>query len=442
MSLFGHRHQIEEQGTNNADSIEANEALAYKKALSQSVAMIEFSPDGTILDANNNFLNTLGYSLSEIVGQHHRMFVDQDERSSTKYHSFWSTLKKGEFFAGEFKRVTKDGNEIWIQASYNPVIVDGRVQKVIKQAVDITASKNESIITNGQVQAVGRSQAVIQFNTNGEIITANENFLAATGYTLNEVVGRHHRIFCDSEYANSSDYKEFWRALGNGENRNGQFRRVRKNGDEIWIQATYLSVLDDSGQPIQVVKYAQDITDLIKKQTEATVLGNSLADSVQEMSSAIDEVTKNIQKTATETDRAMNLATNTSSNAGALQESGKTIGQIIEAIQGLASQTKLLALNATIEAARAGESGKGFAVVAQEVKDLANQTDSATREIETNVSGIMESIDKLVYSASEIGDSISDVNANTTNIAAAIEQQSVTMASMGQTSTKLKEISN
>lgn len=424
----------------SADGTRLQELEGLFEAVSKSMAVIEFKPDGTILTANQNFCSCVGYNLNEIQGQHHRIFCTDEYRSSTEYSQFWNSLAAGQFRSGEFLRVAKGGREVWIQASYNPVVINGKVVKVVKQASDITKEKQASIVTHGQVEAVERSQAVIQFQTDGTIIHANKNFLAATGYSLDEIVGQHHKIFCDREYSSSAEYRQFWEELGAGKNQNGQFKRVRKDGRDLWIQATYLSVLGYDGHPIRVVKYASDITSLIEQRKKAAELGNTLALSVSEMNQTVKEISENVQRAATETDRTEGLATTTCQKAEGLHENGRLISQVVEVIQNLAEQTKLLALNATIEAARAGESGRGFAVVAQEVKELAHQTADATRAIEENVESIMTSIQSLVEATGDITTSISGVNSNTTSVAAAVEQQSTTMSQLDNTAKVLIQL--
>ena len=181
-----------------------DEMKAMLAALDKSQAVISFTPEGKILTANDNFLAAIGYSLSEIVGQHHRMFVETEYGKSKEYQEFWDTLKRGVFQAKEFKRITKSGAEIWIQASYNPIKDrNGRVVKVVKYATDITARVMQSADHEGQINAISKAQAVIAFNLDGTIREANENFLGAVGYTLEEVKGQHHRMFVEAEYGAS-----------------------------------------------------------------------------------------------------------------------------------------------------------------------------------------------------------------------------------------------
>jgi methyl-accepting chemotaxis protein len=259
-----------------------NDALAQLDALHKSQAVIEFELDGTILTANDNFLKAMGYSLAQVQGQHHRMFVDPAEASSAEYREFWEKLNRGEFQAAEFKRVAKGGREIWIEASYNPVLDrNGKPYKVVKFATDITAKKINGMDSAGKVQAIGRSQAVIEFNLDGTIITANENFLGAMGYSLAEVAGQHHRMFVGSTERESAAYREFWARLNRGEFQADEFKRFGKGGKEIWILASYNPILDEKGKPFKVVKFATDITQQKLKNADLdgqiTAIGKSQA---------------------------------------------------------------------------------------------------------------------------------------------------------------------
>ncbi|WOH65603.1 PAS domain-containing methyl-accepting chemotaxis protein [Bradyrhizobium sp. BWA-3-5] len=237
----------------------ADKALA--EALSRSQAVIEFKPDGTIITANDNFLKALGYSLNEIQGKHHSMFVDPSERDTTAYRDFWAALRRGEYQAAEYKRIGKGGKEVWIQATYNPILDgSGKPVKVVKFATDITARKIRSMEDASQIAAISRAQAVIAFEMDGTIVTANDNFLKAMGYTLGEIQGKHHSMFVELRERDSAGYRELWAKLNRGETQAAEYKRIGKGGREVWILASYNPVLDDKGKPFRVVKFATDIT--------------------------------------------------------------------------------------------------------------------------------------------------------------------------------------
>ncbi len=230
-------------------------------AIGKSQAVIEFNLDGTIINANENFLQTLGYTLDEIQGKHHRMFAEDEYANSAEYRLFWEKLNRGEYDSGEYKRIGKGGKEVWIQASYNPINdANGVPCKVVKYATDVTADKLLSADFSGQIDAIGKSQAVIEFNMDGTIITANENFLNTVGYSLADIRGQHHSMFADSQYAASEEYRQFWEKLNRGEYDSGEYKRLGKGGKEIWIQASYNPIMNLHGKPFKVVKYATDIT--------------------------------------------------------------------------------------------------------------------------------------------------------------------------------------
>ncbi len=239
----------------------SGDALNIIKAMGKSQAVIEFNLEGKILTANENFCKALGYSLEEMVGKHHAMFCDPATVASPEYREFWKRLAGGTFDAGTYKRIAKGGREIWIQASYNAVFRNNKPYKVIKFASDITAAKERAIEDAGKLDAISRSQAVIEFTASGEILWANGNFCQTLGYDLNEIVGKHHRIFCRKEYTETQEYASFWQRLGQGEFIANEFVRVAKSGKEIWIQAAYNPILNSMGKVTKVVKFATDVTE-------------------------------------------------------------------------------------------------------------------------------------------------------------------------------------
>ena len=243
------------------NSASAN-ALAQASAISKSQAVIEFDMDGKVITANQNFLDALGYRLEEIQGKHHSMFVTPAMRESAEYRAFWASLNRGEHQAAEYKRIGKGGREVWIQASYNPILdPNGKPCKVIKFATDITAQKLRSMEDAGKMAAIGRAQAVIEFNLDGTIITANDIFLKVLGYSLAEIQGKHHSMFVAPAERDSSAYREFWAKLNRGEFQSAEYKRIGKAGKEVWILASYNPILDDACKPFKVVKFASDVSD-------------------------------------------------------------------------------------------------------------------------------------------------------------------------------------
>ena len=235
--------------------------LAQIEALNKVQAVIEFNMDGTIITANENFLSTLGYRLEEVQGQHHSMFVEPHFKASTEYKDFWESLNRGEFESREYKRLGKGGKEVWIQASYNPILdLDGKPYKVVKFASDVTQQKLTNADFSGQIEAISKAQAVIEFNMDGTIITANDNFLSTLGYSLEELQGQHHSMFVEPHFKTSTEYKVFWESLNRGEFESKEYKRLGKRGKEIWIQASYNPILDLNGKPYKVVKFASDVT--------------------------------------------------------------------------------------------------------------------------------------------------------------------------------------
>jgi len=253
-------------------------AVAVLAALSNSQAMIEFDLSGKILTANENFCRALGYELREIVGKHHSMFVEPAYASSAEYKAFWTKLSAGKFDQQQYKRVGKGGREVWIEASYNPVFRRGKPVKVIKIATDITAQKLKSAEDAGKIDALSRAQAIIEFTPTGEILTANDNFLTALGYSPAEIQGKHHSMFCEADYSRSEAYKEFWRKFASGQLVADEFMRVGKGGRKVYIQASYNPIFDLNGKVFKVVKFATDVTARVENVEQLARCLTNLAD--------------------------------------------------------------------------------------------------------------------------------------------------------------------
>jgi methyl-accepting chemotaxis protein len=435
-----------------AKGVDIEELKATLEALKHSLAVIEFNLDGTIITANENFLKVMGYRLEEIQGKHHSIFVEEADKQSAEYRQFWEALKRGEFQAAEYKRRGKGGKEVWIQATYNPIKRrDGTPFKVVKFASDVTERKLHDADSQGQIDAIGRSQAVIHFNLDGTIITANANFLETMGYRLDEIKGRHHSMFVEEAEKQSAAYRQFWESLGRGEYKSAQFKRVAKGGKEVWIQATYNPILDLNGKPFKVVKYATDITRKTQAQRgvdgDLDLIGNAMVGAKEQVTgaaSATEQTSANVQSVASATEelqasiteighrvtdaskissQAVDQSKRTSEIVAGLSTSASRIGDVVNLISTIAAQTNLLALNATIEAARAGEAGRGFAVVASEVKSLATQTSKATEEIGGQIAAVQSATSEAVGAIGGISTTINSIAEISGAIAASVEEQ-------------------
>lgn len=443
------------------------------EALNRCQAVIEFYPDGTIIGANSNFLGAVGYDASEIEGRHHRMFCDKEFAESFEYKQMWKRVAEGEFVQGVFRRIRKDGTPIWINASYNPIFnKSGEVVRAVKFATDVTAERTKSAETDAMLQALSRSQAVIEFKPDGTILTANENFLSATKYRLDEIQGRHHRMFCDETYTRSPEYAAFWRNLQDGQFQAGEFCRKDSRGKDVWILASYNPVFDLDGNVAKVVKFATDIT--VQKQAYFNLV-KSFEEACKELSTASEELSENahlvtessnesnrqanavataseevyrgvhgvstaseemlatvreIASSASQTSKISNQAKADARTANEtveqLAEASQEIGNVIKVISSIAQQTNLLALNATIEAARAGDAGRGFAVVANEVKELAKQTARATDDITAKIVKLQGCSKETTDSLSQITGIIEEITEIATSTSVATEEQGAT----------------
>ena len=400
------------------NTIRGDELQAIYDAINKVQAIIEFDLNGNILNANENFLNTVGYSLSEIKGNHHRMFVEQSYGNSQEYRNFWTELAQGKFVADEFHRIGKGGKKIWIQASYNPIFDDqGNVYKYVKFATDITAQKMQASDYSGQLDAISKSQAVIEFDLDGTIRKANDNFCRAVGYTIDEIRGQHHRMFVEPEYGASSEYADFWAKLNDGKFFVAEYKRIAKGGRVIWIQASYNPIFDSMGQPFKVVKYATDITarklgvakiseallalsegdlnqtideSLDGELNDVAMALNGTLNRLSNMVSDISSSSKRVANTANEISTGtLDLSKRTEEQASSLQETAANMEEITTQVQSNA-----------VNAAKASSMADGTNELAGKGGDVVNDAILAMKEIETSskrISDIISVINEIAF---------------------------------------------
>jgi methyl-accepting chemotaxis protein len=410
-------------------------------AVSKAQAVIEFSLDGIILNANDNFLKAVGYTLEEVQGKHHRMFCDADYIKTEAYAHFWHKLGAGEFEAGEYKRVAKGGRELWLHASYNPIFnADGVPFKVVKFATDVTADKMRNAEYEGKVSAISKAQAVIEFDMQGHVLCANDNFLDVMGYTLDDIKGEHHRLFCETEYANSPEYKRFWQKLNRGEFDSGRYKRLGNDGKVIWIQATYNPIMDLNGKPYKIVKYAIDITEQVN--LEASVAAKSevdgakirrLLESVElaaggdltskiavEGSEPLDHLAGGISKMIADlrkvigevvasangfAEASTTIAERSNGVAVGTQALGATVEQMNASIDGLTNSINAIAGNTsnadTLAKSTQQEAEAGAKAVAKSIEamDLINRSSEDIGEIVKVISEIASQTNMLAFNA-------------------------------------------
>lgn len=388
-----------------------NESRAILKALDRSQAVIEFTTEGRILAANENFCNAVGYSLAEIVGQHHSMFVAPDYAKSQDYRNFWARLARGEFFSAQYKRFGKGGREIWIEASYNPIMRGGKPYKVIKFATDITERKRAELENGGKLNAISRAQATIEFAPDGTILTANQNFLAALGYKLEEIVGKHHAMFCDKEYVRSAEYQAFWKDLRDGAFKSSEFTRIRKDGSKVYIQASYNPIFDEEGRVFKVVKFAIDVTGRVSA-VEAIAAGlerlsecNIRVTIDEPFIPEFDRLRKDFNKAIAEFQKTLESVLG---ETGSLTENSSNLKADAEALGRRTEQQAAALEQASAALEQITSTVKEASVRARDTRDIVKEARTATGQSVEVVRSTVEAIGRIENASKEIG-SIIDV---------------------------------
>ncbi|MGE3957488.1 MAG: PAS domain-containing protein [Vicinamibacterales bacterium] len=392
-------------------------------AIAKAQAVIEFNLDGTIITANGNFLKTLGYTLDEIKGRHHGMFVEPGYRNSPEYREFWAALNRGEYQAAEYKRIGKGGREVWIQASYNPILdLNGKPFKVVKYATDVTSQKLVNADYQGQLDAIAKAQAVIEFNLDGTIITANDNFLAALGYTLDEIKGRHHGMFVDPVYRAGAEYREFWAALNRGEYQAAEYKRIGKGGREVWIQASYNPILDLNGKPFKVVKYATDTTVQVNAKID---LQRKVAAMLEVVSAAASgDLTR--EMTVSGADAAGQMGDGLKAFFSDLRRS---IAAIAQNAQALASSSEELSAVSTQMGANA-----------EETSTQANVVSAASEQVSRNVQTVATGTEEMAASIKEIAKNANEAAKIAMAAVKVADSTNATVAKLGESSVQIGKV--
>jgi methyl-accepting chemotaxis protein len=387
------------------------ELTSQLTAIDKSQAAIEFKPDGTIMTANQNFLSAMGYELGEVVGKHHRMFVETTLANGEEYRNFWAKLNRGEYQSGEFKRVSRDGREVWIQGAYNPVFdASGKLTKIIKFAVDVTARKIANADYLGQIEAINKAQAVIEFNMDATIIRANQQFLDAVGYSLPEITGQHHRMFVDNAYAVSDEYRQFWAGLNQGHFQTGEYKRLGKGRKEVWLQASYNPILDLNGKPFKVVKFATDITG--KKKAVNAISQNLVhmqkgilntrveGDYDVEFNKIRDDLNSALDRLENSMGSILNAANGVQAAAAQINSSAQSLSQDANSAAAGGEQTSASLEEMAATIAQNTENTKRTSQIAMDVANKAVEGGSAVNEtvqVMRDISKKIEVVEEIAY---------------------------------------------
>jgi len=419
-------------------------------AIDRALAVIEFSPDALVIDANATFLAFTGYTRDEVIGRHHSMFLDPAEVETVAYAEFWKGLRQGRFDSAEYRRRIKGGREVWIRATYNPVLDSrGTVVSVIKLATDVTTEKRRRDDYKSQIDAINRSQAVMQLGMDRSILSVNANVEKAYGYSAAEMEGRDHTMLLNRGEAESPSYKAFWAKLSAGGYHACVHRQRAKDGRPVWIQASYNPILDREGRTVKVVKYAADITSSMASREKLAATSLDTFDNIQAMATAVNQLTFSVEEITDHMAQSRRSVHDIAEQAGIaetasgnLDAASRALGDVATFIRSIADRINLLALNAAIEAARAGESGRGFSVVAAEVKGLASQVAAATAQINDQIFGMQAHSRSVGATLGAIARAVQTVDGSVAGVADALDQHRATTGEIARNMTELVKLAD
>ncbi len=390
-------------------SLPGTHAKAVLAALGRSLAIIEFDTSGKILSANENFCAAMGYTADQLIGKHHSMFCEPSYANSDDYRQFWKNLAAGRFDKRQYKRIANGGQEVWIEASYNPVMAGGSVKSVVKLATVITETKRKASEDAGKLEAISRVQAIIEFTPTGNIITANQNFLDAVGYKLEEIQGKHHRIFCEDSVRNDPSYNEFWKTLAGGTFTAAEYKRLSKSGKPIWIQASYNPIFDENGKVFKIIKYATDVTDRV-------VAVDDLAASLTALSNGDLTGTISVPFTPTLEKVRHDLNASLEKLQGAMRDVAKSTSSITMGAREISDATDNLARRTEQQAAALEQTSAALHEITRTVAQNAERAEESGRLVantkaDAEQSGLIvgkaiDAMGRISQSSNEIGNII------------------------------------